>query len=100
MNNYVKIENVYHMEAMNGKKVLEEKQNRIETPYEKKIRGIKNGKKYSIYLPKRVSFSKYSPRYRNHKIERTLTPYYPKKKSMKIKKNAKCRDTKRIYKNK
>ena len=102
MQDYVKMGNMYHMEAVNGKKILEEKQRMIETPYEKRIKGIKNGKKYSFSLPKHkhVSFTKFSPTYRNHKIQRTLTPYYPKKHSMKIKKNAKCRDTKRIRKNK
>lgn len=89
--NMMHTENVYHMEAMNGKKILEEKQRIIETPYYKKIKGMKNGKKYSFSLPKRVSFTKFSPR----KIQRTLTPYYPKKKSMKMKKNARCRDTKK-----
>lgn len=94
---YVKMGDLYHMEAMNGKKILEENQRTMETPYYKKIKGIKNGKKYSFSLPKHVSFTKFSPRYRNHKIQRTLTPYHPKKKSMKIKKNAKCRDTKKKF---
>ena len=91
MHDYVKMGNVYHMEAMNGKKILEENQKIIETPYYKKIKGMKNGKKYSFSLPKRVSFTKFFPR----KIQRTLTPYYPKRKSMKMKKNARCRDTKK-----
>jgi hypothetical protein len=94
---YVKMGDVYHMEAMNGKKILEENQRVIETPYYKNINGIKNGKKYSFSLPKRVSFTKSSPRYTNHKIQRTLTPYYPKKKSMKMKKNAKCRYTQKKF---
>ena len=95
MHDYVKMGNVYHTEVMNGKKILEENQEMIETPYYKKIKGIKNGKKYSYSLPKRVSFTKFSPRYKNHNIQRTLTPYNSKKKSMKMKKNTKCRDTKK-----
>lgn len=103
---YVKMENMHRMEIINGKTVLDEKKLEYETPFEKKIRGIKNGRKYSMSIqkktkiPKRVTFRLWNPVYRNHKIERRPTPYYPTTNSLKMKKSEKCRTMKKKRRNK
>lgn len=93
---------MHRVEIINGNKILDEKKMEYETPFEKKIRGNKNGKKYSMFIqkkPKHVTFRVWNPVYRNHKIERRPTPYYPTHKSLKMKKSNKCKDTKKRRKN-
>jgi len=87
MTDYVKVENTHRIEIVNGKKIMDEKKLEYDNPFIKKIKGEKNGKKYSMSIQKRpqkhVTFRLWNPVYRNHKMERTLTPYYPMKKSKK-----------------
>jgi hypothetical protein len=103
---YVKMENMHRMEIINGKKVLDEKKMEYENPFVKKIRGVKNGRKYSMTIqrrpkiPKRVTFRVWNPVYRNRKIERTLTPYYPTTNSLNMKKSEKCKTMKKKRRNK
>lgn len=104
--NYVKMENLHRMETINGKTILDEKKIEYETPFEKKIRGVKNGRKYSMSIQKRpkiqkhVTFRVWNPVYRNHNIERRPTPYYPTTSSLKMKKSDKCRTMKKKRRNK
>ena len=102
MNNYVKLENTHRVEFVNGKKIIDERKIEYENPFVKKIKGEKNGKKYTMSIQKRprkhVTFRYWNPVYQNHKIERTLTPFYPMKKSDKCKTMKKKR--KPIYKKK
>ena len=90
MTDYVKLENIHRVEIVNGKKIVDEKKLEYENPFVKKIKGEKNGKKYSMSIQKRpqnnVTFRVWNPVYKN---QRTLTPYYPKSgkcKTMKKKK--------------
>ena len=96
---YVKLENMHRIEFVNGRKIMDEKKLEYENPYMKKIKGEKNGKKYTMSIQKRpqkhVTFRYWNPVYRNHKIERKLTPFYPTDKSLKMKKSNKCKTVKK-----
>jgi hypothetical protein len=104
MTDYVKVENLHRIEIVNGKKIVDEKKLEYENPFVKKIKGEKNGKKYSMSIQKRpqkrVTFRLWNPVYRNRKIERTLTPYYPTKNSLRMKKSEKCKTMKKKKRNK
>lgn len=85
--------NIYHTEILNGKKIIEENKIEYETPYEKKIVGIKNGKKYSKYLQKKPYFRK-KQKHVTFRLKkgRALTPYYFKSKN----KRKDCKTTRKI----
>lgn len=91
---YVKMENIHRMEIINGKTVLNEKKMEYETPFEKKIRGIKNGRNYSMSIQKKPKKQKHVT-FRVWNPVRRPTPYYPTTNSLNMKKSNKCRDTKR-----
>ena len=81
-NDYIHMEQMRRVGIVNGRKILDENKMEYETPYEKKIQGQKNGKKYSIRFPKHVTFRK------------TPTPFYRKKSNhIPMKKSKKCKTT-------
>jgi len=85
--------NIYHTKILNGQKIIEENKIEYETPYEKRIVGIKNGKKYSKYLRKNPSFRKNQKHVTFRlKKRRTLTPYYYKIQN----KKKDCKTTRKI----
>jgi hypothetical protein len=96
MTDYVKLENTHKIEIVNGKKIVDEKKVEYENPFIKKIKGEKNGKKYSISIQKRpqnrVTFRVWNPVYKKPRI---LTPYYPTNNSLKMKKSKKCKTMKK-----
>lgn len=101
-NDYVNMEKIHRIGIINGKKVLDENKIEYETPYEKKIQGIKNGKKYAMIIQKkpkqekRVTFRVWNPMNRNNKIERTLTPYYSTNNNkITMKNSSKCKTIKK-----
>lgn len=84
-NDYIQMEQMRRVGIVNGKKILDENKMEYETPYEKKIQGQKNGKKYSMHIlkkPKHVTFRK------------TPLPVYLKKPNhIPMKKSNKCKTT-------
>jgi len=89
--NYIQMEQMRRVGIVNGKKIFDENRLEYETPYEKKIQGQKNGKKYSIRFPKHVTFRK------------TPKPFYRRKSNhIPMKTSEKCKTTlkKRKYRTK
>jgi hypothetical protein len=83
--------NIYHTKILHGNKIIENKIE-YETPYEKKIIGIKNGKTYSNYLIKNPYFRK-NPKHVTFRLKkRSPTPYYKNKKRY----NKDCKTTRKI----
>lgn len=87
------MEQMRRVGILNGKKILDENKIQYETPYEKKIQGQKNGRKYSIQFwkktkPKHVTYRK------------TPIPTIHHTNVIPMKKSTKCKTTRKIRKNK